>query len=50
MTLTLAAALACLVIWIALTFVVPVGLGVVHVLLGAAVVLFIRWWAAKSPR
>jgi len=33
-----------LLAWIGLTFLVPVGLGVVHVLLGAGILLFMRGW------
>lgn len=46
--LTLVAALACLVLWIVFTFVVPAGLGVVHVLLGAGSVLLVRWWVVRD--
>lgn len=43
-------AIVALTLWFALTFVVPAGLGLVHVLLGAGVVLWIRWWALRpSP-
>lgn len=46
---TLAAALIALAVWFVTTFVVPVGLGLVHVLLAAGVVLLIRWWALSVP-
>lgn len=39
---------ACILVWIVLTFVTPVGLGVVHVLLGAGVLLLIRGWVEKE--
>ena len=38
----------CLVVWIVLTFVTPVGLGVVHVLLGAGVLALIRGWVERE--
>ncbi len=34
--------------WLVLTFVVPVGLGIVHILLALGVVMFIRWWALSN--
>jgi hypothetical protein len=51
-------AIVCLVIWIVFTFVVPLGphATAIHLLLGAAAVLFIRWFvlrdrtAAQPPR
>jgi hypothetical protein len=45
--LTLPAALVCLAAWAVLTFVVPAGLGVVHLLLAAGVLLLMRWWALR---
>lgn len=48
--LTLLAALACLVLWFVFTFVVPAGLGVVHVLLGAGSVLLVRWWVVRNDQ
>jgi hypothetical protein len=50
MALTLVASIVCLAAWIVLTFVRPVGLGVVHLLLGAGVVLWIRWWALTDQK
>jgi hypothetical protein len=44
---TFLAAKAALVAWLVLVFVVPVGLGIVHLLLAAGVVLLIRWWALR---
>jgi hypothetical protein len=38
-----------LAVWIVLTFVAPVGLGVIHVLLGAGVLLVIRGWVERQP-
>ncbi len=48
--MTLLAALACLVVWIAFTFVFPLGPAgaPLHLLLGAAAVLLIRWWALRE--
>lgn len=48
MAFTLLGAIVCVAAWIVLTFVRPVGLGVVHLLLGAGVVLWMRWWAARE--
>ncbi len=45
---TLVAALVCLAIWLVFTFLMPAGLGVVHVLLGLGVFLLIRWWAIRD--
>ena len=45
--ITFLAALVSLGAWVVLTFVVPVGLGIVHVLLALGVVLLIRWWALR---
>jgi len=42
---TLIASLFCLAAWIAFGFLRPIGLGVVHLLWPAGVVLWIRWWA-----
>lgn len=50
MTPTLVASFVCLAIWVLAVFVRPVGLGVVHLLLAAGVVLFIRWWALNAKR
>jgi hypothetical protein len=46
--LTLVAAVVCLAIWVVFTFLMPAGLGVVHVLLGVGVFLLIRWWAIRG--
>ena len=43
-------AVACLVLWVVLTFVVPAGLGVVHALLGLGVALLVRWWVLARSR
>ena len=34
-------------IWVIFTFVRPIGLGVVHLLLVLSAVMFIRWWALR---
>jgi hypothetical protein len=47
MTANLLIALASLVLWVVLAFIRPVGLGIVHLLLVAGAVFFIRWWAKK---
>jgi hypothetical protein len=46
----LLAAVACLVVWLVFTFVVPAGLGVVHALLGLGVALLVRWWVLARSR
>jgi hypothetical protein len=40
-------AIVALVLWFAGTFVRPVGLGIIHLLLAIGVVLLIRWWALR---
>lgn len=49
MPLPLIGAIVALVLWIALVFVYPLGPAgaSVHLLLGLAGALFIRWWALK---
>jgi hypothetical protein len=42
--LWLIAAVACLLVWAAFTFVLPAGLGLVHVLLGVGITFLIRGW------
>lgn len=48
MTANLLIALASLVLWAVLAYIRPVGLGIVHLLLVAGAVFFIRWWAKKD--
>lgn len=45
---TLLGSLACLVLWVLFTFIRPVGLGVVHVLLALGAVLWVRWWGLRT--
>ena len=45
----LIASLVCLALWVTFAFVRPFGLGIVHVFWAASVVLFIRWWALRTP-
>lgn len=46
--LLLIGALVLIVAWFVLTFLMPVGLGIVHLLLALGVVLFMRWWALRD--
>lgn len=39
--------LAALVAWFVLIFIAPVGIGAVHVLLGAGLVALVVWWGKK---
>jgi len=50
MSWSLLGALVALALWVLGTFIVPVGLGLVHVLLAIGVVLLVRWWALKSQK
>jgi len=50
MALTLVASLVCLALWVLVVFVRPVGSGIVHLLLGAGAVLWVRWWATRPVR
>jgi hypothetical protein len=43
-------ALAALALWCVLAFVVRVPAGAVHLLLGTAVALAVRWWALRPER
>ena len=40
--------LACLLAWFVLTFLVPVNLGAVHVLLGMGLVAVVVWWGQRG--
>jgi hypothetical protein len=50
MNLTLLASLVCLALWATFTFVRPIGLGIVHILLGIGAVMWIRWWALREEK
>ncbi len=45
--MNLVGAMIALVLWLVGTFLVPVGLGLIHILLALGVVLLIRWWALR---
>jgi hypothetical protein len=48
--MTLAGAIVALALWFLLTFVMPTGVGLVHLLLAIGVVLLIRWYALRVPK
>ena len=48
MNFYLLGAIVALSVWFLTTFIIPVGLGIVHLLLAAGVVLLIRWWGLKA--
>ena len=48
MNATLAIAIVCLGAWIVLEFVVPIGIGAVHLLLAIGTLLLVRWWALRA--
>lgn len=48
MTLTLAAAVVCLLAWVILVFLMSVTAGVVHLLLALGATLWVRWWALRA--
>lgn len=50
MAVSLIASLVCLALWVTMVFIRPVGLGIVHILLALAAVLWVRWWARKGER
>lgn len=41
-------ALVCLLAWVFVTFIHPLGVGLVHILLGAGATLLVRWWALRK--
>jgi hypothetical protein len=47
MSLTLLAAIAALVAWIALVFFSSVSAGAIHLLLALSATLLVRWWALR---
>jgi hypothetical protein len=42
-------ALLSLFLWATLTFLRPLGVGAVHLLLGLGATLLVRWWALRKP-
>lgn len=50
MPMLLVGAIASLVVWTIFTFIFPLGPAgaAVHLLLGVAGVLFVRWWALRN--
>lgn len=44
---SLVASVVCLLLWAVLTFIRPVGLGIVHILLAVGAVLWVRWWGMR---
>lgn len=48
MNITLVIAIVCLALWIVFGFVIPIGIGAVHLLLAAGTVLLVRWWALRT--
>jgi hypothetical protein len=43
--------LAALLTWALLTFVIPAGTGLIHILLGVGLVAVVVWWARRpDPR
>ena len=48
MSWSLLGALVALALWVLGTFIFPVGLGLVHILLAIGVVLLVRWWALRE--
>ena len=41
-------ALVSLLLWVTLTFLRPLGVGAVHLLLGLSATLLVRWWALRK--
>jgi hypothetical protein len=48
MSVTLAAAVLCLLAWAILVFAAPVTVGAVHLLLAVGATLWVRWWALRA--
>lgn len=48
MNVTLVMAIVSLVLWIVFGFVVPIGVGAIHLLLAVGTILLVRWWALRS--
>lgn len=51
MSPTLIGAIAALLLWLVVTFLMPLGPAgaSLHLLLGLAGALFVRWWALRRP-
>jgi hypothetical protein len=47
-SVSLVVALLCLVAWLVFGFVIPVGVGAIHLLLAIGVLLLIQWWAVTK--
>ena len=45
--LTLALSLLSLVLWIVFAFILPVGIGAIHLLFALGATLLVRWYALK---
>ena len=51
MNWSLLIAVVLLVAWVILGFIVPVGIGAVHLLLAVGATFLVRWWALRDqPR
>ena len=48
MSLTLLAAVASLIAWVALVFFTSVTVGAIHLLLALGATLLVRWWALRA--
>jgi hypothetical protein len=48
MNVTLGVALGSLVLWIVFGFVIPIGVGAIHLLLAVGAILLVRWWALRA--
>lgn len=48
MPVWLFAGLGCLAAWFVLIFLVPVGVGAVHILLAAGLVALVVWWGRRG--
>jgi hypothetical protein len=46
-TLSLILAVLSLVVWVVFAFVLPVGIGAIHVLFAVGATLLVRWYALK---
>lgn len=48
MNVTLVGAIVCLVLWVVFGFVIPLGVGAVHLFLAVGTILLVRWWALRA--